>query len=88
MSKTTGMLLVCLLFFCMAASAESWSINPRARFTRYEKTHPGQAEWGNGDMRLHHLWWFSRFPHHPGTFEGKLANWWKYIFAWDEHRNL
>lgn len=109
--------------------------NPWARFTRYEKTHPGEAgcgnvhfapnstsdydwgnmtpvesacddwavnfpamnglkktvdanEWGNGDMRLHHIWWFSRFPHHPGTFEGRLANWWKYIFSWDSSRDL
>ncbi len=109
--------------------------NPWARFTRYEKTHPGEAtcgnvhfapnsesdydwgnttpvistcddwalnfpamnglkktvtssEWGNGDMRLHHIWWFSRFPHHHGTFEGKLANWWKYIFSWDSYRDL
>ncbi|EKD83422.1 MAG: hypothetical protein ACD_39C00686G0002 [uncultured bacterium] len=105
-----------------------------ARFTRYDKTHPGEAgcgnvhfapnsqsnydwgnpasvdstcddwalnfpalnglkkrvnaeEWGNGDMRLHHLWWFARFPHHSGEFEGKLANWWKYIFAWDAYQN-
>lgn len=108
--------------------------NAWARFTRYDKTHPGEAgcgnvhfapnsqsdydwgnptyvdstcddwalnfpalnglrkrvnadEWGNNDMRLHHLWWFERFPHHSGEFEGKLANWWKYIFAWNENRD-
>ncbi|MFZ5950012.1 MAG: hypothetical protein ACOYXC_04880 [Candidatus Rifleibacteriota bacterium] len=108
--------------------------NPWARFSRYEKNHPGEAgcgnvhfapnserdydwgnprkvystcddwarnfpaltgekklvsaeEWGSGDMRLHHIWWMSRFPHHAGEFEGKLANWWKYIFDWNNYRN-
>ncbi len=108
--------------------------NAWARFTRYEKTHPGEAgcgnvhfapnseadydwgnprkvystcndwaenfpaltgekrlvtsqEWGGGDMRLHHIWWMRRFPHHSGTFEDYQANWWKYIFAWEEYRN-
>mgnify|MGYP000849116978 FL=1 len=105
-----------------------------ARFTRHEKTHPGEAacgnvhfapnsesdydwgntrpvystcddwavnfpaltgekrlvtatEWGNGDMRLHHIWWMRRFPHHAGDFEGYYANWWKYIFAWEKFHN-
>jgi hypothetical protein len=38
------------------------------------------AEWGNGDIRLHHLWWFKRFPHVEGTTPtGKLNNWWDYV---------
>ncbi len=38
-------------------------------------------------MRLHHIWWMWRFPHHAGDFEGYYANWWKYIFAWEKFHN-
>ncbi|MDW8396755.1 MAG: hypothetical protein RMM31_10990 [Anaerolineae bacterium] len=38
------------------------------------------ADWGNGDIRLHHLWWFERFPHVEGfTPTGKRNNWWDYV---------
>ena len=38
------------------------------------------AEWGNGDIRLHHLWWMKRFPHVTGqTPTGKTNNWWEPI---------
>ena len=96
-----------------------------ARFTRYNKTHPGRAEcgnvhfapnsardydwgnprpapsrcddwynfpnlrginrtvncseWGNGDIRLHHLWWFKHFPHSAGETDGVSHNWWDYV---------
>jgi hypothetical protein len=36
-------------------------------------------EWGNGDIRLHHLWWFRHLPHFPGTSGGISNNWWVYI---------
>ncbi len=95
------------------------------RFTRYDKTHPGQAEcgtvhfapnsvrdydwgnprwvtsfcddwynfpqfkklsrkvncgeWGNGDIRHHHLWWFHHMPHTTGKTNGIANNWWQYI---------
>jgi hypothetical protein len=95
------------------------------RFSRYDKTHPGQAEvgivhyapnsqkdydwgnkmkvmsrcdnwlnfpdlsgppkqvddsqWGRGDTRLHHLWWFKRFPHIAGVSDGISHNWWEYV---------
>lgn len=95
------------------------------RFTRYDKTHPGQAEvgivhfapnsqrdydwgnktkvmsradtwlkfpdlsgegrimdcadWGNGDLRVHHVWWFKRFPHITGSANGVALNWWRYV---------
>lgn len=95
------------------------------RFTRYDKTHPDQAEcgnvhfapnslidydwgntrsvlsrcdtwlsfpelseaprmvsthdWGRGDIRLHHKWWFRRFPHVQGEHEGVAWNWWQYV---------
>lgn len=36
-------------------------------------------EWGNGDMRLHHLWWFRHIPHVAGSTGGVSNNWWEYI---------
>lgn len=38
------------------------------------------SEWGNGDMRLHHLWWLKHIPRKPGVnADGKQNNWWKYF---------
>ncbi|NIM94182.1 MAG: hypothetical protein GTO18_10790 [Anaerolineales bacterium] len=36
-------------------------------------------EWGGGDMRLHHLWWFQHFPHYEGELNGISTNWWEYV---------
>ena len=37
--------------------------------------------WGNGDIRKHHRWWFSRLPHVAGVNEktGYYNNWWIYF---------
>ena len=38
------------------------------------------ADWGRGDIRLHHIWWMQRFPHVAGSNEYGIAhNWWRYI---------
>lgn len=37
------------------------------------------SEWGNGDIRLHHLWWFRHMPHIIGESDGIRYNWWCYI---------
>jgi len=37
------------------------------------------TEWGNGDIRLHHLWWFRHFPHVAGEMNGISNNWWEYV---------
>ena len=37
------------------------------------------ADWGNGDMRKHHLWWFEHLPKVDGTTEGVANNWWHYV---------
>jgi len=37
------------------------------------------AEWGNGDTRQHHLWWFRHFPHEIGERNGIFHNWWRYL---------
>ena len=36
-------------------------------------------EWGGGDMRLHHLWWFRHLPHVAGEVDGISTNWWTYV---------
>lgn len=37
------------------------------------------AEWGSGDIRSHHNWWLSLFPHITGQANGIDYNWWKTI---------
>ena len=39
------------------------------------------AEWGNGDIRLHHKWWFRHIPHAAGknVKTGFYNNWWIYF---------
>jgi len=37
------------------------------------------AEWGNGDIREHHRWWFRHFPHVEGESGGLSWNWWEYV---------
>lgn len=40
-------------------------------------------EWGSGDMRAHHLWWFDHLPRVPGETDGILNNWWEYVLRPD-----
>ncbi len=37
------------------------------------------AEWGRGDTRAHHKWWFKHLPRVAGRKNGILNNWWPYI---------
>lgn len=37
------------------------------------------GDWGKGDIRQHHLWWFKHLPHVPGATGGTANNWWEYI---------
>ncbi len=39
------------------------------------------TEWGNGEIRAHHKWWFSHFPKVSGRKNGIHNNWWQYIAA-------
>ncbi len=41
-------------------------------------------DWGNGDIRLHHKWWFRHLPKAPGKKGDKENNWWKYIFDYNK----
>jgi hypothetical protein len=36
-------------------------------------------EWGGGDIRAHHRWWFNLMPHRNGQQSGISYNWWEYI---------
>jgi hypothetical protein len=36
-------------------------------------------EWGGGDIRAHHRWWFEHLPHVEGRAGGISFNWWDYI---------
>jgi len=37
------------------------------------------TEWGNGDIRQHHVWWMKHFPKTMGRKNGIHNNWWQYI---------
>ena len=37
------------------------------------------SDWGNGDIREHHRWWFKHLPHVTGRSRGIAYNWWQYI---------
>ena len=36
-------------------------------------------DWGDGDIRLHHKWWFELLPKKGGSANGIAYNWWQYI---------
>jgi hypothetical protein len=44
------------------------------------------AEWGSGDIRLHHQWWLNHLPRAPGRTAGKLNNWWAYVVDFNRYR--
>ena len=37
------------------------------------------AEWGHGDTREHHKWWFNHLPKVGGSRNGIHHNWWQYV---------
>lgn len=41
----------------------------------------GAVEWGGGDIREHHKWWFNHFPRVAGRKNGIHNNWWQYVAA-------
>lgn len=43
------------------------------------------AEWGGGDMRLHHLWWLDHLPRAAGSTDGVLNSWWQYALQPDRY---
>lgn len=39
------------------------------------------SEWGGGEIRAHHKWWFNHFPRTAGRKNGIHNNWWQYIVS-------
>lgn len=39
------------------------------------------TEWGGGEIRAHHKWWFNHFARTSGRKNGIHNNWWQYIAA-------
>ncbi len=37
------------------------------------------SEWGDGEIRAHHKWWFNHFPRVAGRKNGIHNNWWQYV---------
>jgi hypothetical protein len=37
------------------------------------------ADWGHGDIREHHKWWFRHLPKAAGSRNGIRHNWWQYV---------
>jgi hypothetical protein len=37
------------------------------------------TEWGSGNIREHHRWWFNHFPRVAGRRNGIHNNWWQYV---------
>lgn len=37
------------------------------------------SEWGGGDIRERHKWWFNHFPRVAGRKNGIHNNWWQYV---------
>ena len=58
------------------SGCDDWLEFPELRGTRREVD---CAEWGGGDMRLHHCWWLGRLPCVPGERDGVSHNWWEAI---------
>jgi hypothetical protein len=60
----------------VSSDCDDWLTYPRLTGARRTVT---CRDWGNGDMRAHHLWWFERIPHADGQTDRVANNWWRYI---------
>ena len=60
----------------VASSCDDWLNYPN--LTGAQRT-VDCKDWGDGDTRLHHLWWYRRLPHVSGVSGGISNNWWQYI---------
>jgi len=60
----------------VAARADDWLAFPNLTGQARPMT---CADWGSGDMRAHHMWWFERLPHVAGETGGVQNDWWEYV---------
>ena len=58
------------------SECDDWYNFPHFRGQRRQVT---ASEWGNGDIRKHHIWWLSHLPKTAGRIHGIHNNWWQYI---------
>ncbi len=56
--------------------ANTWLNYPNLSGSPHRLT---SAEWGGGDIRAHHKWWFRHLPHVTGETNGIANNWWRYV---------
>jgi hypothetical protein len=65
------------------STADDWLSYPHLTGKKRQMT---AADWGSGDIRLHHKWWLARLPKAPGKGpDGKQANWWKYTHDFNRY---
>ncbi len=56
--------------------ADTWLSYPNLSGSPRQMT---SKDWGGGDIRGHHNWWFRRLPHVAGETNGIANNWWRYV---------
>jgi hypothetical protein len=59
----------------VSSNCDDWLNFPSLQGTRRQVN---CSEWGNGDMRAHHKWWFRHLPHVAGSTGSIANNWWWY----------
>jgi hypothetical protein len=66
------------------STADDWLNYPKLTGA---KTRVNRESWGGPDYHRNYMkWWFTRLPHAPGVnADGRLNNWWRYVFAFDEY---
>jgi hypothetical protein len=70
------------------SAADDWRHYPNLTG---EKKPVSCETWGGPDYQRSYLtWWFAHLPRAPGvnTGDGKLNNWWKYVFAFNQEERL
>ncbi len=60
----------------VSSSCDDWYEFPRLAGNRRMVN---CEEWGGGDIREHHRWWYRHLPHVEGSTDGIDHNWWSYI---------
>jgi hypothetical protein len=58
-------------------NADDWYSYPNLTGDRFRWM--DSKEWGSGDIRRHHVWWFRHFPHLAGYWDNIAHNWWRYV---------
>lgn len=66
------------------SSAEDWLNYPRLTG---KKQWMNCETWGGPDYHRNYMkWWFAHLPHAPGKAQdGRLHNWWEYVFNFDRY---